>query len=282
MGPVDGVGTYATTGNSSISHAHFRVGTLSVTSSATARVAINGGNVGASRVGTITVNTNGKLDLNDNDLVATATSVPTVQSLIVSGRSGGAWNGSGITSGVAQSAVPKNKTLGLLSGAEYISVAGSSFDGFTIAPTDAVVKFTYYGDTDFNGVVDFDDYSRTDSGFNNHKSGWLNGDFDYSGVVDFDDYSLIDQAFNTQSGTLRRAMTYLEGGDRSLNGMDAPPLQLVADHFEQFGQPYADAFLNAVPEPTNVLSLGVVAIAALRGSRRRRPAQLAQPTVARS
>ena len=28
------------------------------------------------------------------------------------------------------------------------------------------MKYTYYGDTDFNGVVDFDDYSRTDAGFN--------------------------------------------------------------------------------------------------------------------
>ena len=65
-----------------------------------------------------------------------------------------------------------------------------------------LVKYTYYGDTDFNGVVDFDDYSRTDAGFNQHRTGWLNGDFDGNGVVDFDDYSLIDLAFNTQSSTL--------------------------------------------------------------------------------
>ena len=66
-----------------------------------------------------------------------------------------------------------------------------------------LIKYTWYGDTDFNGTVDFDDYSRTDSGFNAHKTGWLNGDFDDNGVVDFDDYSLIDLAFNTQGGALR-------------------------------------------------------------------------------
>jgi hypothetical protein len=66
------------------------------------------------------------------------------------------------------------------------------------------VKYTYYGDTDFNGKVNFDDYVRTDSGFNNHLSGWLNGDFDGNGVVNFDDYVLIDLAFNTQNTTLRR------------------------------------------------------------------------------
>ena len=94
--------------------------------------------------------------------------------------------------------------------------AGATFDGFAVADTDVLVKFTYYGDADFNGVVDFDDYSRIDAGFNNNGTGWFNGDFDYNGIVDFDDYSLIDQAFNTQSGTLRRAMAYLDGGDRSV------------------------------------------------------------------
>jgi hypothetical protein len=42
---------------------------------------------------------------------------------------------------------------------------------------------------------------RTDSGFNNHLSSWLNGDFDGNGAVNFDDYVLIDLAFNTQVGT---------------------------------------------------------------------------------
>jgi hypothetical protein len=84
-----------------------------------------------------------------------------------------------------------------------LNSGSNSFDGVSIDNSAVVIKYTYYGDTDFNGVVNFDDYSRTDSGFNLHKSGWLNGDFDSNGVVDFDDYSLIDLAFNTQSGTLR-------------------------------------------------------------------------------
>ena len=80
------------------------------------------------------------------------------------------------------------KTFGTLTGAEYHSVAGAAalLDGFVVANTDLLVKYTYNGDTDFNGIVDFDDYSHTDGGFNNHRTGWLNGDFDYSGTVDFD------------------------------------------------------------------------------------------------
>jgi hypothetical protein len=52
--------------------------------------------------------------------------------------------------------------------------------------------------------VTFDDYVRTDNGFNNHLSGWANGDFDSNGVVNFDAYVLIDMFFNTQSRILRR------------------------------------------------------------------------------
>ncbi|MBC8109247.1 MAG: hypothetical protein H7Z14_21855, partial [Anaerolineae bacterium] len=74
---------------------------------------------------------------------------------------------------------------------------------------------TDYGDSDLNGIVDFDDYSHIDNGFNNNSTGWANGDFDGNGVVDFDDYSLIDLTFNNQSRGVARAMAYLDGSDPS-------------------------------------------------------------------
>ena len=65
-----------------------------------------------------------------------------------------------------------------------------------IAPGDALVRYTIYGDADLNGVVNFDDYARTDNGFLNNRTGWVNGDYDYNNLINFDDYSLIDLAFN--------------------------------------------------------------------------------------
>ena len=81
-------------------------------------------------------------------------------------------------------------------------MAAAPFNGVNPDTTAVLVKYTYYGDADFNGKVNFDDYVRTDSGFNNHRSGWSNGDFDGNGQVNFDDYVLIDLAFNTQRGVL--------------------------------------------------------------------------------
>ena len=83
-----------------------------------------------------------------------------------------------------------------------INGPAATFNGQAIDDTAVLVKYTYYGDTDFNGRVNFDDYVRTDNGFNNRRSGWSNGDFDGNGSVNFDDYVLIDLAFNTQSATL--------------------------------------------------------------------------------
>ena len=104
-----------------------------------------------------------------------------------------------------ENASPKNTTLGLLEGSQYIGLygAGAAFDGETVDNTMVLVKYTYYGDTDFNGLINFDDYARTDSGFLNNRTGWFNGDFNGDGIINFDDYALIDLAFNTQTVVLR-------------------------------------------------------------------------------
>jgi len=171
----------------------------------TVTVLSNGTNAGASRVGTLAItNASGALDLNDNDLVVTNGTYAAVAGAIANARNGGSWNRGGLTSSAARNQTNHATTLGVLKGSEYTGLGSSNFDGFTVAASDVLVKYTYYGDTDFNGKVNFDDYVRTDSGFNNHLSGWINGDFDLNNQVNFDDYVLIDLAFNTQSGSLRR------------------------------------------------------------------------------
>ena len=141
-----------------------------------------------------------------------------------------------------------------------------------MANGDVLVKFTYYGDSDLNGLVNFDDFGRIDGGFNSGGTDWFHGDFDLNGVINFDDYSLIDLAFNTESGTLRRAMSYLDGGNRSGEGMSAPALQMIEQHFQQFGSAYASSFLNAVPEPSSLAAFATISVL-LRQRRRRSDCQ---------
>jgi hypothetical protein len=241
----------------------------------TVTIAPNGSNAGTSRVGTLAIaggaTPTATLDLNDNDLIVTSGSVSAVAAQIRNARNGGAWNQSGITSSAARTQTNHATTIGVESGADYKSANGPSatFDGFPVADSDVLAKYTWYGDTDFNGKVNFDDYVRTDNGFNNHLTGWINGDFDLNGSVNFDDYVLIDLAFNTQSGTLGRALSFVDGSDRSSNGMNDPALQRVVRDFGQFGSDYANHLLAAVPEPTCLGLFTLASLATLRRVRRR-------------
>ena len=155
----------------------------------------------------LTITGTGKLDLNDNDMIvdyAFASQYTAIRNMIAAARAGGAWSGNGITSTAAKNAPQDNTTLGVMEASDFKSIYGTSatFAGRTIDSTAVLVKYTYYGDADFSGTVDFDDYVRTDAGFNTNGTTWTRGDFDGSGGVDFDDYVLIDLAFNTQGGTL--------------------------------------------------------------------------------
>jgi subtilisin family serine protease len=149
----------------------------------------------------------GSLDLTDNDLIVDytgASPLAAIRSWLTAGRNNGTWNGSGIRSSSAASQPNQITGLGALESAAYIAANGTSvFSGQSLDSTAVVVKYTYNGDTDLNGVVDFDDYARIDTAFLGAGSGtWLEGDSDYSSVIDFDDYALIDSAFLLQGPVL--------------------------------------------------------------------------------
>jgi hypothetical protein len=146
----------------------------------------------------------GLMELADNDLIVGYTGPSPLAYLeygIALARNGGQWNGSvGITSSAARDNPLGNTTLGIMEAADYRAFHGSdaTFGGLPLPADAALIKYTYYGDTDFNGFVDGDDYARADNGFHTGLRRWGNGDFDYSGLIDGDDYALIDYAFSTQ------------------------------------------------------------------------------------
>jgi hypothetical protein len=218
----------------------------------------------------------GRVDLNDNKMIVDyngsspigAVGTPdTITDYIANGRNNGVsgvWSGAGVTSSVANGSL---FSLGVAEASQVFGISGAqtaTFGGQTVDATSVLVKFTYYGDTDLNGLVNFDDYARIDNSFNTGALGWYNGDFNYDGVINFDDYSLIDFAYNTQSVTLNQALKIIDGQDAGVHG-DA--LDRVREHLAEFGQDYANAFASHVPEPT---SLSLIGLAVAGTARRRR------------
>jgi hypothetical protein len=149
----------------------------------------------------------GYLDLSDNDLIVDYTGSSPMNSIrgwLASGRNFAAWNGNGIRSSTAAADPNQITGLGVLESATYTSANGTNvFSGQAVDATAVLVKYTYNGDTDLNGTVDFDDYARIDTAFLGSGTGtWLEGDSDYNDLVDFDDYALIDAAFLLQGPIL--------------------------------------------------------------------------------
>ena len=124
---------------------------------------------------------------------------------IKEGFAAGDWNGTNSARGAINSSIagaePRIHAVGYALASEVFSTFPAQFVGRSVNANDVLVRFTFYGDADLNGTVNFDDYVRTDNGFNNHLTGWSNGDYNFNDQVNFDDYVLIDLAFNTQAAT---------------------------------------------------------------------------------
>jgi len=181
---------------------------LSVLDSST--VTLTAGGEKVLKTGALSIGLNAALDLNDGDMIVTATAATraavyaNVLNWIKSGRAGGTWAGKGLTSSTAK--LDAKKYTGLASmindkgggeGAWYLK-----FDGIAVTKNDILVKYSWNGDANLDGVVNADDYFRIDSGFITQVGGFQNGDLNYDGVVNADDYFLIDKAFLGQTGKL--------------------------------------------------------------------------------
>ncbi|MGH7178168.1 MAG: hypothetical protein ACREJC_12370 [Tepidisphaeraceae bacterium] len=128
------------------------------------------------------------------------------------------------------------------------------------------MKYTWYGDGNFDGTINIDDYAFIDGGFLLNLTGWLNGDYDYSGgKPNLDDYALIDGAFLLKGGVLSEVLGFIENGFAG-EFSRGEAIDQFTSHLEDFGPEYAGALLSAIPEP----GLSVLAATGLCGLLARR------------
>jgi fibronectin-binding autotransporter adhesin len=165
-----------------------------------------------------------KLDVTDNNMVVHNGNIATTLAQLRSGlnSSGTLWTGSGIQSSTAaaDAAAHSNSTVFAVGAIKNIDKNNNSiYSTWPASPspdasatglvtTDVLVKYTYFGDADLNGVVDTTtDYDLWSNGFTDSSlastNGWLYGDFDFSGIVDnTTDYDLWSTGFAHQVGAL--------------------------------------------------------------------------------
>ncbi len=145
---------------------------------------------------------NGKIDIANNDMIVHNGNLANLSNEIAEGFHGGNWNG---TAGITSSAAASQHNTAIAIELNNNGSGGtllSTFEGVAVTNSDVLIKYTYFGDANLDGVVNGSDYTLIDNGFNNNLTGWHNGDFNYDGVVNGDDYTLIDNAFNTQGARI--------------------------------------------------------------------------------
>jgi hypothetical protein len=143
----------------------------------------------------------GTVDIKQNYLVVKNGSFATISNQIKSGAnlSSGYWDGKGIKSSNAAAdfatavGVASNTDLGLTTFGD---------DSTPVDSTDTLIRYTWYGDVNLDGVVDIDnDFIQWQAGFFSGQSGWFNGDYNYDGVVDIDnDFIAWQTGFFAQTG----------------------------------------------------------------------------------
>jgi hypothetical protein len=158
-----------------------------------------------------------------------------IRQLLVSGFNSGNWNGAGIDSSAAHADGTFQTALG------YIDTGNS-----------IVVKYTYYGDNNLDGVVNGTDFQMLLDGLaGTNASSWSQGDYTYDGQVDLgNDFNLFLIGYLMQGGAL---------------GELAPVI--LADG--QLTNIQKSALLSAVPEPSAAMSVLVGGYVAAKSRRRR-------------
>src|SRR5207237_2728443 len=107
---------------------------------------------------------------------------------------GRAWTGKGITStsAAAATATAHKTALGI---AESSDLGTTSFSGQTVDSTSVLVRYTYSGDANLDGVVTTTDFNLLAANFGGSGKRWFNADFNYDGSVNTTDFNLLASNF---------------------------------------------------------------------------------------
>jgi hypothetical protein len=247
------------------------------------------------RTPTLSINTTGKLNLQNNKLIVTTpgstgtwngSAYTGVTGDIARGRNGGGWTGTGGIITTQTAATTGNLTsIGIAKASDVrpaTATATAVWAGQTITGTDTLVMYTYGGDATLDGKINVDDYIRIDNGISAHLTGWANGDFNYDGKVNIDDYTqYIDANIGIQGAPFPTASGLLAGGD-SLATDAGSPGQTVAltGSILSTRTGLGGIGAQAVPEPASGASLIAMSLLGAAQLRRRRTLTSANPSSA--
>jgi fibronectin-binding autotransporter adhesin len=145
----------------------------------------------------------GNVDLGNNALILKSGDLALARNAIAQWVAAGTYTGRGITAS-ARGTGGRNDFAAL---AAILNTDSSGFPLFSsfldqpVVTTDVLVRYTYLGDTNLDGLLDASDFNAVLNGITNSLTGWHNGDTNYDGVVDTTDYGNFLAAYNFYLGS---------------------------------------------------------------------------------
>jgi fibronectin-binding autotransporter adhesin len=157
-----------------------------------------------SKLGSVTINGTGKLDIADNEMAIDYqpgnSPLSQIRGYIQNAYNSGAWNGNGLTSSkaLAQVGTLPHTALAYAEASSLGVVGTGTFDGAPVDDSTVIVKYALAGDANLDGKVNALDFNALASNFgqNDGSNVWTTGDFNYDGVVGTSDFMLLSDDFN--------------------------------------------------------------------------------------
>ncbi|HEX8521210.1 MAG TPA: DUF2961 domain-containing protein [Tepidisphaeraceae bacterium] len=158
------------------------------------------GNEKVLQANTLSVHSQGVLDLTDHDLVVTSGNFGTIWNLVLQGyRDSVDSTATGIVSTTAQTALG-HPILAVFDNAKLHAADWPWGSGTTVGASAILGRYALLGDADLNDMVTPDDYGAIDSNLGSHVGtveetggmSWFSGDWNFDGKITPDDYLTVD------------------------------------------------------------------------------------------
>lgn len=191
------------TGAGSLLVPSIRSGSVAVANGSVKVLSGIGGSRLAIETGGISIGLGAFLDLINRDMIVHGSNNDATINLLR--RSVGNWFNGGQKNGTTGLAASEAAPYGSGTASSFLTLAifpnsfngeayYTSYDGVAVDATDVIVRYTYLGDLNIDGVVDGQDYKIAAEGAALGLQGWQNGDVNYDGVVNDADVIIVAAA----------------------------------------------------------------------------------------
>jgi hypothetical protein len=228
------------------------------------RVIANGSNSGTSKVQSLSIQggttPTARLDLCDNDFIVDYSGespTPTIRAQLKAAYATGPWTGNGIGTSMGDN---KTYALGHAEASEKYGSEGGTFSGQSVDGTAVLIKYTYYGDANLDGMVDIVDLGVVGTNWQTAQP-WWGGDFNYSDLVDIVDLGMVGTNWQKSMGD-----SFGGGGPSFYDALSKYPFLLEEALKDPYLSKLLEGGISMVPEP----QIAVMTFAGLLGLRARR------------